>query len=81
MPDNVVPSIILCLPFLASGFMFLFRAGGRTLAAWLMTGTALLGLLLTLWLHLSLRWSWPVLRLRRIDIGAGWHLPVRLRRP
>ncbi|HXS03996.1 MAG TPA: monovalent cation/H+ antiporter subunit A, partial [Rhodanobacter sp.] len=54
MPDNVVPSIILCLPFLASGFMFVFRAAGRNLAVWLMTGTALLGLLLTLWLYPAL---------------------------
>src|SRR6185312_15934629 len=54
MPDNVVPSIILCLPFLAGGFMFVFRAAGRNLAVWLMTGTALLGLLLTLWLHPAL---------------------------
>ncbi|MGP1665340.1 MAG: proton-conducting transporter transmembrane domain-containing protein, partial [Rhodanobacter sp.] len=51
MPDHVVPCVILCLPLLAAGIVFLFRAGGRTLAAWLMTGTALLSLVLTLWLY------------------------------
>lgn len=54
MPDNALPSIILCLPFLASGFLFVFRGGGRTLAAWLMTGTALAAVLLTLWIYPAL---------------------------
>lgn len=51
MPDNVVPSVILCLPFAASAAVFLLRARGRNLAVWLMVGTALLGLILSLWLY------------------------------
>ncbi|WP_027485580.1 monovalent cation/H+ antiporter subunit A [Rhodanobacter sp. OR87] len=53
MPDNALPSAIICLPFAASVVVFLLRGRGRghNLAAWLMTATALLGLLLSLWLY------------------------------
>jgi multicomponent K+:H+ antiporter subunit A len=53
MPDNALPSAIICLPFVASVVVFLLRGRGRShnLAAWLMTATALLGLLLSLWLY------------------------------
>ena len=54
MPDNTVPSIILCLPFVASVAVFLLRARGRNVAVWLMTGTALVSLLLSLWLYPAL---------------------------
>ncbi len=48
MPDSVVPGIILWLPFVASMAVLLLRARGRNVAVWLMTGTALACLLLTL---------------------------------
>ena len=51
MPDNVLPSTIIGLPFAAGVLVFLWRAHGRRLAVWLMIGTALLGLLLSLWLY------------------------------
>jgi multicomponent K+:H+ antiporter subunit A len=53
MPDNALPSAIICLPFVASVVVFLLRGRGRShnLAAWLMTATALLGLLLSVWLY------------------------------
>ncbi|MES1154359.1 MAG: monovalent cation/H+ antiporter subunit A, partial [Rhodanobacter sp.] len=53
MPDNALPSAIICLPFVASVVVLLLRGRGRghNLAAWLMTATALLGLLLCLWLY------------------------------
>jgi multicomponent K+:H+ antiporter subunit A len=51
MPDNAVLSVILCLPFAASAAVFLLRARGRNLAVWLMVGTALLGLIFSLWLY------------------------------
>jgi len=49
MPDATLPSAILALPFAAA--LLLLRPRGRRLAVWLMTGTALLGLLLSLWLY------------------------------
>ncbi len=51
MPDNIVPSIILALPFVAAVVLVILRARGRRLAPWLMIGTALLALGLTLWLY------------------------------
>src|SRR3546814_18399701 len=48
MPDHVVPTAILCLPFLASLVVFALRGRGRNVAAWLMTCTALACLALTL---------------------------------
>jgi multicomponent K+:H+ antiporter subunit A len=53
MPDNALPSAIICLPFVASVVVLLLRGRGRShnLAAWLMTATALLALLLSLWLY------------------------------
>lgn len=51
MPDNIVPSIILGLPFVAAVMVFLLRERGRNLALWLMSGTALLTLGLSLWLY------------------------------
>ena len=50
MPDNALPSVILCLPFAAAVVAWLMRGRGHNRAAWLMTATALLGLLLSLWL-------------------------------
>ncbi|EIL91987.1 monovalent cation/H+ antiporter subunit A [Rhodanobacter spathiphylli] len=49
MPHQL-PSLILCLPFVASVVAWLMRGRGHNRAAWLMTATALLGLLLCLWL-------------------------------
>ena len=56
MPDNALPSAIVCLPFAASVAVSLLRGrrGGHKLAAWLMTATALLGLVLSLWLYPAL---------------------------
>jgi multicomponent K+:H+ antiporter subunit A len=51
MPDQLVPSVILWLPFLAGSVVLLWRARDRRVALWLMIGTALLGLLLTLGLY------------------------------
>ncbi len=51
MPDNALPSAILCLPFVAAVVAWLMRGRGHSRAAWLMTGTALLGLALSLWLY------------------------------
>jgi multicomponent K+:H+ antiporter subunit A len=50
MPDHALPSAILCLPFAAAAVTWLMRERGHNRAAWLMTGTALLGLALSLWL-------------------------------
>ncbi|MGB3462836.1 MAG: monovalent cation/H+ antiporter subunit A [Rhodanobacter lindaniclasticus] len=50
MPDNLIPGAILCLPFAAAVVTWLMRERGHNRAAWLMTGTALLGLVLSLWL-------------------------------
>ncbi|KZC39218.1 MULTISPECIES: monovalent cation/H+ antiporter subunit A [Rhodanobacter] len=49
MPDAILPSTILALPFVAA--LWLLRPRGRRVAVWLMTATALLGLLLSLWLY------------------------------
>ena len=51
MPDNAVPGVVLCLPFAASAAVSLLRARGRNLAVWLTVGTALPGLILSLWLY------------------------------
>ena len=51
MPDTTVPSVILCLPFVAAMVAWLMRGRGHNRAAWLMTATALCGLLLSLWLY------------------------------
>ena len=51
MPDTVLPSAILCLPFVAAVVAWLIRGRGHNRAAWLMTGTALLGLALSLCLY------------------------------
>ena len=51
MPDHVVPSAILWLPFAASLVVFVLRGRGRNVAAWLMTCTALACLALTLSLY------------------------------
>jgi multicomponent K+:H+ antiporter subunit A len=51
MPDHVVPSAILWLPFLASVVVFVLRGRGRNVATWLMTGTALACLLFTALLY------------------------------
>ncbi len=51
MPDQLVPSVILWLPFLASIAAALWRTRDRRVAPWLMPGTALLGLLLSLGLY------------------------------
>ncbi len=50
MPDHALPSAILCLPFAAAVATWLMRERGHNRAAWLMTGTALLGLALSSWL-------------------------------
>ncbi|MGB6145744.1 MAG: monovalent cation/H+ antiporter subunit A [Rhodanobacter sp.] len=50
MPDNFIPGAILCLPFAAAAATWLMRERGHNRAAWLMTGAALLGLALSLWL-------------------------------
>ena len=50
MPDNLIPGAILCLPFAAAAATWLMRERGHNRAAWLMTGAALLGLALSLWL-------------------------------
>src|SRR6185312_3719708 len=50
MPDNLIPGAILCLPFAAAAATWLMRERGHNSAAWLMTGAALLGLALSLWL-------------------------------
>jgi multicomponent K+:H+ antiporter subunit A len=46
-----VPSIILCLPFLASVMVYAVGRRGRNVAVGLLAGTALVGLLLTLALY------------------------------
>jgi multicomponent K+:H+ antiporter subunit A len=51
MPDHVVPSAILWLPFLASIGVFALRGRSRDAAAWLMTATALACLVLTVTLY------------------------------
>ena len=51
MPDHVVPSAILWLPFVASLAVFALRDRGRNVAAWLMTSAALACLLLTALLY------------------------------
>lgn len=51
MPPNIVPSIILGLPFLAAVMVFLLRDRGRLVALWLMSGTALVTLGLAIWLY------------------------------
>ncbi|HEY8585151.1 MAG TPA: monovalent cation/H+ antiporter subunit A [Rhodanobacter sp.] len=51
MPDNIVPSIVLALPFVAAVMVYLLRAHGRNLALWLATATALLALGLSVWLY------------------------------
>src|SRR6185312_5263607 len=43
-----VPSIILCLPFLASVMVYVLGSRGRNVAVGLLAGTALVGLLLSL---------------------------------
>ncbi len=83
MPDKLVPSVILWLPFVASIIVLLWGARDRRVALWLMLGTALLGLLLTLGLYPAvsehgvlrhvLRWA-PSLGLDfivRVD-GLSW---------
>src|SRR5574337_1283126 len=51
MPHPVVPSLILCLPFAAGLLVLALGARGRRAAAWLMTGAALVCLLLALGLY------------------------------
>jgi multicomponent K+:H+ antiporter subunit A len=51
MPHPAVPSLILCLPFVAGLVVFALGGRGRRAATWLMTGTALVCLLLSLWLY------------------------------
>ena len=53
MPDDALPSTIACLPFVVSVVVVLLRGLGRrqNVSAWLMTGTGLSGLLLSLWLY------------------------------
>ncbi len=51
MPHPAVPSLILCLPFAAGLVVFALGGRGRRAATWLMTGTALVCLLLSLWLY------------------------------
>ncbi|HTM28210.1 MAG TPA: monovalent cation/H+ antiporter subunit A [Rhodanobacter sp.] len=83
MPDKLVPSVILCLPFLAGSVVLLWHTRGRRVALWLMIGTALVGLLLTLGLYPAIaehgvlrqvfRWA-PTLGLDftvRVD-GLSW---------
>src|SRR5690606_9955737 len=49
--DHALPSAILWLPFVASAALFVLRTRGRNLAAWVMTGTTLACLALTLSLY------------------------------
>ncbi len=51
MPHHAVPTVILCLPFAAALVVFVLGGRGRRAATWLMTGTALLCLLLSLWMY------------------------------
>ena len=51
MADKLVPGVILWLPFLASIVVLLWHTHGRRVALWLMIGTALLTLLLSLGLY------------------------------
>ncbi len=51
MPHSTVPSLILCLPFLAGLVVFALRGRGRRAVTWLMSGTALLCVLLSLSLY------------------------------
>ena len=51
MPHPAVPSLILCLPFVAGLVVFALGGRRRRAATWLMTGTALVCLLFSLWLY------------------------------
>jgi len=51
MPHHAVPAVILSLPFLAGLLVLALGGRDRRAATWLMTGTALLCLLLSLWLY------------------------------
>ncbi|CAM5421496.1 Monovalent cation/H+ antiporter subunit A OS=Rhodanobacter lindaniclasticus OX=75310 GN=B1991_06510 PE=4 SV=1 [Rhodanobacter lindaniclasticus] len=77
MPDNALPSVILCLPFAVAAVTWLMRERGHNRAAWLMTGTALLGLALSLWLTPAifaggvLRQTIPWAGTLGLDLGCG----------
>ncbi len=51
MPDSAISIAILCLPFIASVAALLIGGAQRNRVTWLMTGTAAICLLLSVWLY------------------------------
>lgn len=78
MPDNILPSTILGLPFAAAVLVWLLRSRGRNLAVWLMTGTALLGLLLSLWLYPAVAGGGELRQVMPWAPGLGLDLVLRV---
>ncbi|EIM03342.1 cation:proton antiporter [Rhodanobacter thiooxydans] len=78
MPDAILPSTILALPFVAAVLAWLLRSRGRNLAVWLMTGTALLGLLLALWLYPAITGGGALRQLIPWAPGLGLDLVLRV---
>ncbi|RCS28624.1 monovalent cation/H+ antiporter subunit A [Rhodanobacter denitrificans] len=78
MPDNILPSTILGLPFAAAVLVWLLRSRGRNLAVWLMTGTALLGLLLSLWLYPAVAGGGALRQVMPWVPGLGLDLVLRV---
>src|SRR5574337_1281368 len=76
MPDAILPSTILALPFAAA--LWLLRARGRRMAVWLMTVTALLGLLLSLWLYPAIAGGDAVRQVITWAPGLGLDLVLRV---
>ncbi len=77
MPLHALPLAILCLPFVAGLMVFVLGGHGRRAATWLMTGTALLCLLLSLWLYPAIA-TGDALR-QAISWAPGLGLDVSLR--
>src|SRR3546814_6210574 len=82
MPDNALPSAILCLPFVVSVMVLLLRGLGRrqNVSAWLMTGTGLLGLLLSLWLYPAIAAGGALRQVIPWAPGLGLDLVLRVDR-
>ena len=78
MPDNVLPSIVLALPFVAAVVLVLMRTAGRRFALWLMIGTALAALGLTLALYPSITGGGVLRHVIPWTPGLGLDLVVRV---
>ena len=78
MPDNALPSIVLALPFVAAVVLVVMRASGRNLALWLMIGTALIALALTLCLYPSVTGGGVLRQAIPWAPGLGLELVIRV---